>query len=60
MLSDDPLIETLEGLVHVGRDEDALILHPGAPPGPGRDVAPEVITDTPVPAKSDKSCIYQK
>ena len=60
MLSDDPLVETLEGLVHVRRDEDALILHAGTPPGPGSHPAPEVVTDTPAPAISEIHHIYLK
>ena len=53
MLPDDPLVQALEGLVHVWREEDTLILHPGAPPGPGRDPAAEVVTDTSAPTISD-------
>ena len=53
MLSDDPLEETLQGLVHIWRQEDALILHPGAPSSPRGYPASEVVTQTSAPVIAD-------
>ena len=49
MLSDDPLVETLQGLVHIWRQQDTLILHPGAPSCPRGYPGSEIVTQASAP-----------